>query len=442
MTQPSLDRAIGPTGATLLVVGSVIGSGIFSTTGVMAVNLPSATLLVLAWTAGCVFALMGALTYAELGAMFPRSGGVYVFLREAFGPLPGFLYGWATLAVVLAGGLAAVATVFADYLSYFFPALGASTVIATVPVFGGLTIAANQVVAVLSIVVLGGVNYLGVRMGSGTNAVLLPLFALFAGRATPEWTPVVPAGVASPLAAFGVALVAVMWAVEGFYFLTFSAGEVKDPHRVVPRAQALGLLTIMAVYVTVNLAYMYALPMDALQASGTRVAEAAATAMVGQGGATIIAVAALASTLGANAAVMLAGSRLFYAMANDRVFFPAASAVHPRYHSPHVAIIGLTIWASILALSGTFEQLFTYVVFTSVLFGMIAGVAFFALRASRPDADRPYRVWGYPVVPALFVMGGLFLVVNTLKERPFESLAGLALLVPGLAAYFYWRSKA
>jgi len=452
MTKPSLERAIGQKGATLLVVGSVIGSGIFSTTGVMADSMPSATLLVLAWVVGCLFALMGALTYAELGAMFPQSGGVYVFLREAFGSLPGFLYGWATLVVVLAGGIAAVSIVFADYLSYFVPALSSSNVVFSLPLgFGTLTVSAGQIVAVASIWFLGGINYLGVRAGSGTNAVLttakvtglalLPLFALFASQANPEWTPVVPAEVVSPLAAFGVAVVAVMWAVEGFYFLTFSAGEVKDPQRVVPRAQALGLLTIMAVYVSVNLAYVYALPMEELRGTGTRVAEVAATAMVGQGGATVIALAALVSTLGANAAVILAGSRLFYAMANDGLFFPAAAAVHPRYRSPHVAIIGLTLWASVLALSGTFEQLFTYVVFTSVLFGMTAGLAFFYLRATRPDADRPYRVWGYPVVPALFVAGGLFLVVNTLIEKPVESIAGLILLVPGLFFYFYWKRK-
>jgi APA family basic amino acid/polyamine antiporter len=181
--------------------------------------------------------------------------------------------------------------------------------------------------------------------------------------------------------------------------------------------------------------------MEELRGTGTRVAEAAATAMVGQNGAILIALAALVSTLGANAAVILAGSRLFYAMANDGLFFPAAAAVHPRFRSPHVAIIGLTLWASVLALSGTFEQLFTYVVFTSVLFGLTAGLAFFYLRVSRPNADRPYRVWGYPIVPALFVSGGLFLVVNTLIEKPVESIAGLVLLVPGLFFYFYWKRK-
>ena len=163
--------------------------------------------------------------------------------------------------------------------------------------------------------------------------------------------------------------------------------------------------------------------------------------MVGQGGATVIALAALVSTLGAIAAVILGGPRLLYAMAKDGLFFSAAAAVHPRYRSPHIAIIGLTLWSSVLALSGTYDQLFTYVVFTSVLFGLIAGLGFFRLRFTRPHADRPYRVWGYPVVPALFVLGGLLLVVNTLMESPTESLAGLSLLVLGLPAYFYWKRK-
>jgi APA family basic amino acid/polyamine antiporter len=285
-----------------------------------------------------------------------------------------------------------------------------------------------------------------VRSGSGTNAVLtvakvtglalLPIFALVAGQASPEWTPVVPADVAAPLPAFGVALIAVLWTVEGYYFMTYAAGEVRDPSRTLPRALATGLLVVMGIYLVVNLAYFHALPMDALRGT-SRVAEAAATAMVGPAGATLIALTVLVSTLGADAAVILGASRLFYAMARDGLLFPAAAAVHPRYHSPHVAIVGITIWSSLLALSGTYEQLFTYVVFVSVLFSLLGGLALFRLRWSRPGAERPYRVWGYPVVPALFVLGALFMVVNTLSERPRESLAGLALLALGLPVYWY-----
>jgi APA family basic amino acid/polyamine antiporter len=271
-----------------------------------------------------------------------------------------------------------------------------------------------------------------------TGLALLPLFALVAAQTSPEWTPVVPAEVASPVAAFGVVLIAVLWTAEGYYMLTYAAGEVRDPGRNLPRALTFGLLTVLAVYVVVNIAYLYALPMDALRGT-TRVAEAAATAMVGPGGATVIALTVLVSTLGADAAVILGASRLFYAMARDGLFFPAAAAVHPRFHSPHVAIAGLTIWSSLLALSGTYEQLFTYVVFVSVLFSMLGGLAFFRLRRIRPDADRPYRVWGYPLVPGLFVFGALYMVINTLAERPAESFAGLGLLVLGLPAYAYWK---
>ena len=452
MAQSTLDRSIGAFSATLLVIGSVIGSGIFLTTGAMAQVMPSTVLLLLAWAVGCLFALTGALTYAELGTMFPRSGGVYVFLNEAFGPLVGFLYGWASLLVVVSGGIAAVAIGFADSLSYFSPALSPAHVVAVVPLFGGMTIAAHQLVAAASILLLGAINYCGVRSGSGTNAlltvakltglVLLIGFAVFSPRsAAPAWTPVVPPEVASPFAAFGVAVIAVLWAAEGYYFLTYAAGEVRDPARTLPRALTVGISAIALIYLAANLAYLYSLPMDQLRGT-TRVAERAATALVGPAGATIVTVTVVVSTLGANAAVLLAGSRLLFAMAEGGFFFAGAAAVHPRFRSPHVAVTLITVWAALLALSGTYEQLFTYVVFTSVLFNLLGGLALFRLRLSRPAAPRPYRVWGYPAVPAAFVASALVLAVNSLRQRPRESLAGLILLVVGLPVYARWRRSA
>ena len=452
VSQPSLDRALGPFAATLLVIGGIVGSGIFLTTGVMAKALPSAPLILLAWIVGGLFALAGALTYAEMGTMFPRSGGVYVFLREAFGPLPAFLYGWACLLVVLSGGVAAVAVGFADYLSYFFPALSHAHVLISVPVGSWTwTLSAGQITGVLSILFLGSVNYLGVRSGSGTNAVLtiakiaglamLPIFLLVSGRASaPAFTPIVPASVPSPLVAFGVAMIAVLWANDGFYFLTYAAGEVRDPARTLPRALTFGLLSVLAIYLIVNLTYVFALPMDQL-AGATRVAERAATALVGPHGATMVALTVVVSTFGCNAAAILAGSRLLFAMAADGLFFPAAARVHPRYRTPHVAVAGITIWSALLALSGTYEQLFTYVVFTSVLFSLFGGLALFRLRLTQPRTPRPYRTWGYPIVPALFVMGSLAVVLNTLLEKPVESIAGLGLLALGLPAYWYWRKR-
>ncbi len=450
MGEANLERSIGPFSATLLVIGSVIGSGIFLTTGAMAQVMPSAVLLLLAWAVGSLFALSGALTYAELGTMFPRSGGVYVFLVEAFGPLVGFLYGWATLLVVVSGGIAAVAIGFADSLSYFIPAVSPGHVIAVVPGLG-LTIAAHQLVAAASIVFLGVINYCGVRSGSGTNALLtvakvtglllLVGFALFSPRAAaPQLTPVVPPELASPFAAFGVAVIAVLWAAEGYYFLTYAAGEVRDPARTLPRALTVGISAIAVIYLAANLAYLYALPMDQLRGT-TRVAERAATALVGPVGATIVTVTVVVSTLGANAAVLLAGSRLLFAMAEGGYFFAGAAAVHPRFRSPHVAVTLITVWAALLTLSGTYEQLFTYVVFTSVLFNLLGGLALFRLRWSRPAAPRPYRVFAYPIVPAAFVASALVLAVNSLRQRPRESLAGLALLVVGLPVYAHWRRR-
>lgn len=443
-----LVRAIGLGSAILLVVGSVIGSGIFLTTGTMAAVIPSASLLLLAWILGGVFAITGGLTYAEMGAMFPGSGGVYVFLRHAYGRLPAFLYGWASLLVVLSGGIAAVATGFADYLSYFVPALSSTRVVLALP--AGAAISAAQLTAATLIVLVGAINYVGVRTGNLVNVVLtsakvgglaaLVLMALVAGRVEPAFTPVVPPEVARPAASFGVAMIAVLWTYEAWYFITYAAGEVKDPQRTLPRALLGGILVLTTVYVAVNVAYFYALSVDEMRGV-TRIAERAATAMVGAGGAQFVAVTVILSTFGANVAAMLAGSRLLFAMAADGVFLPAARRVHPVYRTPHLAIAGLTAWSALLALSGTYEQLFTYVMFASILFSVAGGLALFRLRRRMPDHPRPYRTWGYPVVPLVFVAGSLAFVTNTLLERPTESVAGLGLLALGLPAYWYWNRQ-
>jgi APA family basic amino acid/polyamine antiporter len=443
-----LVRAIGLWSAILFVVGSVIGSGIFLTTGVMAVSIPSVSLLLLAWTLGGVLAITGGLTYAEMGAMFPRSGGVYVFLREAYGTLPAFLYGWAALLVVISGGIAAVSVGFAEYLSYFFPALSPSVAVLSAD-FGltRISISAGQVVAASVIAVIGAINYVGVRRGNFVIVLLtsvkvaalaaLPIMAVLAARVTPVLTPVVPPDVARPAAAFGVAMIAVLWTYEAWYFVTYAAGEIKDPQRNIPRALMGGLLLLTTIYLVVNVAYFFALTIDEMRGV-TRVAERAATALVGPAGATFVASTVVVSTFGNNVAAMLAGSRLLFGMASDGLFFPSCRRVHARYRTPHVAIVALTIWSAVLALSGSYEQLFTYVMFASILFSVAAGLALFKLRRDRPEHPRPYRTWGYPVVPMLFIAGSAAFVLNTLVERPVESLAGLGLLALGLPAYWYW----
>ena len=450
-TEPSdegLVRALGLGSAVLFVMGSVIGSGIFLTTGRMAEALPSPTLLLLAWLSGGIVALTGGLTYAELGAMYPRSGGVYVYLREAFGPLLAYLYGWAALLIFFSGGIAAVSVGFADYVSYFLPSLSPARVLWSVATpIGPWAVSPAQIVAVMCIVVQAAVNYVGVRSGNRVNAIVtvakvaglaaLPIMALLMAQASPEWTPVVPA-VARPLAAFGVAMIAVLWANDAWYCVTWIAGEMKHPQRDLPRALLIGISLLTLVYLTVNVAYLYALPLDELRGV-SRVAEKAATAMVGSGGATFVAMTVVISTFGCNVAAILAGARLLFAMARDGVFLPAAARVHPVYRTPHVAIIALASWAALLALSGTYEQLFTYVAFASSLLHTIGAFGVFRLRRLRPDHPRPYRVWAYPVVPLIFIVTSGAFVLNTLIERPKESLAGVAFLALGVPFYYFSR---
>ncbi len=447
-----LDRAIGLWGATLLVIGNVIGSGIFLTSGIMMQELPSTVLMLAAWAAGGLLAMAGALTYAEMGSMYPRSGGLYVYLSEAYGAAWGFLFGWACLLVILTGSVAAVAIGFAEYFSYFFPSLGTDRVLLSVGVpWGVWTLSAGQVVAAASLVVITAINYVGVRHGNIMNTVLtavkigglvaIPLLAIAYMRIEPTWVPIVPATVSRPLVSFGVIMIAVMWTFEGWYYLAFAAGEVRDSARNVPRALILGTVALTVIYLCVNLAYVHALTIEEM--SGVvRIAERAVTALVGPVGAALVAGSVVISTFGCNVAGIIAASRACFAMAADGRFFPAAAKVHDVYRTPHVALLITSTWAIVLTLSGGYEALFTYVTFASVLFGTLGGVAIFVLRARRPDQPRPYRTMGYPVIPALYVLGSVALVWNTLMERPTESIAGLGLVALGLPFYYYWSRSA
>jgi APA family basic amino acid/polyamine antiporter len=393
-----------------------------------------------------VIALTGGLTYAELGGMFPRSGGVYVYLREAFGPLVAFLYGWAAFLVFWSGGIAAVAVGFAEYVSYFAPSLSRAHVVwsGQTPV-GFWSISAAQLVAVASIFALGGVNYLGVRTGNRVNVLLttakvaglaaLPVLALLFARTSPAWTPIVPP-VPHPAAAFGIAMIAVLWTNDAWYCVTWIAGEMRNPQRDLPLGLFAGIGLLTLIYLVVNVSYLYALPMAELRGV-TRVGEQAATALVGPGGARFVAATVVISTFGCNNAAILAGARLLFAMARDGVFLRPVARIHATHRTPHVAILALTVWSSALALSGTYEQLFTYVAFSSILLHVLGAIALFRLRRTRPGDPRPYRVWGYPVVPALFIAASTAFVVNTLLERPHESIAGLGLLALGLPVYWY-----
>lgn len=446
-----LVRGIGLWGATLLVIGNVVGSGIFLTTGGMVAELPSTVLVLAAWTAGGLLAMAGGLTYAEMGSMYPRSGGLSVYLGEAYGPVWGFLFGWACLLVILTGSVATVAIGFAEYFSYFFPALGTANVLVTLAMpWGPWSISAGQLVAAASIAIITAINYVGVQSGTLTNSVLtvakvallvlLPLLALVYMRVDPVFTPVVPPDALRPLASFGVMMIAVMWTYEGWYYVAFAAGEIKDAARTVPRALIYGTLALTAIYVSVNLAYIYALTIDEMSGV-TRIAEKAVTMLVGPGGAALVAATVVVSTFGCNVAGVIAASRSCFAMAVEGRFFPPAARVHPVYRTPHVALILTSTWSAFLTLTGGYEALFTYVTFASVLFGTLGGIAIFVLRAKRPDVPRPYKTLGYPVIPALYVLGSFALVFNTLVERPTASIAGLGLVALGLPFYFLGRKR-
>jgi APA family basic amino acid/polyamine antiporter len=446
ISSDGLVRAIGLPAATLLVIGNVIGSAIFLTSGSMAADLQSTPALLGAWLVGGLLTMAGGLTFAEMGAMLPRTGGLYVFLEEAYGPVWGFLFGWAALLVVLTGSVAGVAVGFAEYLSYFLPSLSTSRVVVGL---GPISVTAGGLVAAVSILAIGWLNLVGVAAASRVQSVLtiakvvgiaaIPVLALVLMPVTPTWSPIVPP-VARPVAAFGIAMIAVMWAFEGWSYLAMSAGEIRDAARVVPKAYVFGTTALTVVYLAVNVGYVFTLSLPEM-AGETRIAEKAMTALLGQAGASFIAAVVVISTLGCNVAGTLAMSRACFAMARAGLFFRPVAAVHPVYRTPHVAIAVTCVWSAVLAVSGSYEQLFTYVTFASVLFSTLGGLAIFRLRRTHAHLPRPYRVWGYPFVPVLFVAGSALLVVNTLMERPVESLLGLGIVAIGLPAYWHWRRR-
>jgi APA family basic amino acid/polyamine antiporter len=451
---PTLVRGLSAWDGALLTIGSTVGTGIFLTTADMARVLPHPGLILLVWAAGGLLTLAGALTYAELGVLFPRAGGLYHYVKEAYGPLPGFLYGWAAFLVIMSGGIAALAVAFGEYLGSFLPWFSTRHVLLTVPLIGERTwtLSGGQVAAGLAILVLTTVNHVGLKEGAGLQNALTLLkvgaIVIFAGLGLLAPTPAAPqlfgpvGGAAGGLlAAFGVAMIAALWTYDGWYGLTCSAGEVRNPGRSLPLGLVGGTVAIMVLYLLLNLVYVRALPIPEL-AAAPRVAEAAAAVLFGPTGARLLSTAVLISTFGCLASTILYSSRIYQPMAQDGLFFPALAAVHPRFRTPVRSLWAQSGWALLLTVSGTYEQLYTYVVFVSVVFHAATAAAVFVLRRKRPELPRPYRTWGYPLVPAAFILAMVLLVWNTLGERPVESLAGLGLLVIGLPVYAVFRRQA
>ena len=444
-----LKRQLGLFDSSMMVIGIVIGSGIFMTTGLMAEAIPSASLILLAWVLGGLQMLAGALTYAELGAAMPKAGGQYVFLREAYGQLPGFLFGWIAFVAYISGTNAAIAVAVAEHVGSFYPSLSTQNIIIGV---GSFSISGGQIFALALIMILSIINYLGIVFGKWVQNIftvlkigsilLFALAGLFISTGNHIDMSLNPTNmnIGSILTGMGIALVAVNWTVGGWEYITFAAGEIKNPKKNLPRALIIGTIVILVLYFLVNIAYLKVLPMDSLMGE-IKVGEMTARSLYGTGIGGVFALVIIVSMFGALNGNILVGSRVYYAMARDHLFFSKAAKVHPKFHTPGNAIIIQSFWAAVLTLTGTFEELITLVVFVNFMLWIASASTVFVLRKKQPDLERPYRVWGYPYVPAFFIIFSSAIMVNTFFESPEQSLMGLGLTLLGIPAYLYWKKK-
>lgn len=452
-----LVRQFGFFDTTMLFIGIVIGSGIFVTTGIIAESIPSVTLILLAWLVGGIMTYAGALIYAELGSSMPEAGGQYIYLREAYGTLSAFLYGWILFLVYITGSMAALGMAFSEYLGYFYPALGTDTLLveSSFGLFGlniDFTLSSGQVVAAVLIIMLSTINYFGVIFGKIiqnvftvikiSTVIVFIIIGLSVEQSAQIDFSLNPAqlSISQIVVGFGVAIIAVSWAFDGWNNINFIAGEIKNPQRNLPRSLFLGTLIITVMYLLVNIVYFRALPVQDM-AGVVRIAERASSTLFGTVTTGIISAAIMVSVLGALNGTILVGPRVYYAMAKDGLFFKKVAEVHPRYRTPGFAIIIQAIWACILALTGSFEQLFTYVVFVAIIFWVAAAASVFTLRKKFPNLDRPYKTWGYPVVPLIFIVASVGILINTVFESPVESAAGIGLTLIGIPVYYYWHNK-
>ncbi len=432
---PQLQRKLNRFDLTIIVIGSVIGSGIFLTPSGIAQVLPSAFLILLVWVVGGLLALAGALTFAELGAMMPDAGGVYVFLNRAYGGLFGFLYGWAYFTVVNTGGLAALSIAFATYLGVFVP-LTATTV---------------KMVAIAGLLLLTAVNFFGVKSGGILADVLtiLKLVGIFGvivvgfywgDPSRVDFSTLLPKEDFHLWSALALAMVGVLWSYGGWQHATYVAGEAKDQSRNIPLALVSGTAVVTLIYLLINLSYMYLLPLNEI-AQSEQLASEAVSRIFGPLGGQFIAVAIFISVFGTAGIYTMTAPRIYYAMARDGVFFKKVAEIHPRYHVPTFAILFQTLWAIVLILSGTFYQLITYVAFTDWIFFAMTGASIFLFRRRQPHARRPYRTPGYPLTPIFFVAVSVWFVLNTLISAPVQSLAGLTFLAAGVPIYYLWKRQ-
>jgi len=431
---PELRRAIGLPHATAMVVGTIIGASIFVQPSAVTSLVPSVTGIILVWLASGIFTLFGALVCAELASIFIQSGGVYVYLKEAFSPALGFLWGWAMFWVMHSGIIAAIAVIFARYIAYFYP-------------MGDIGIKA---VAIGCILILSAVNYLGVKPGSTLQTlitfgkifaiVLIIIVGFILGSRLPEHF--VTGDILSTeisIKNFLLAMIAGLFTFGGWHMVTYNSEETIEPRKTIPRALIFGTIVVTLCYIAMNGVYMYVLPLETV-ASSSRIAADAADALVGSGGGALMSGLVIFSTFGAVSGIILAGPRVYYSMARDGLLFGWVSEIHPRYRTPTRAIAIQGLWSSVLVATGTYRELFTRVIYTEWIFFGLMAIGLFILRR-RPYIERDYHCWGYPVVPAMFIIFSFVIVINQIIFNPRESLIGLSFVLVGLPVYYIWVKK-
>jgi APA family basic amino acid/polyamine antiporter len=449
--QTTLIRGLSLLDSVLLLVSGIIGSSIFLTAKDIAGPLPQPMLFLLVWVIGGVVSLFGCAAFAELGSIFPESGGQYIYLREAYGDLVAFLYGWMLFAVANGGSIAALSVASAAYTGQVFPMVSEDHIVLQL---AGITITRAHVFGLLLIAVLTYVNVVGLRWGTllqnlstWTKFAAMAAF-VFLGFAIGkgDWSHFHSHGVGLTMglhptqliSAFGLGLIAVYWAYDGWVYITWVAGEVKEPRRNVPLAMVLGVLAVGAIYMAMNITYLYALPLSEIVQHET-IAHAAAAALFSPHAAFWLSLMIAVSCFSAAATCTLSGARVYLAMAQDGIFFKRMAVIHPKWRTPAFSLIGQGVWAAVLTLSGGYSWLYTYVIFGMVVSYTLTVVGMFLLRWKRPEIPRPYRCTGYPWLPAIYVLMGAAWILNTIIKRPVEAFWSSAIVLVGVPFYFYWK---
>ena len=429
-----LDRVLSLLDATMINAGGIIGSGIFMVPATVALLTGSSSLMFIVWILGGIVSLFGALSVAELGAAMPQAGGQYVYLNKAYGPIWGYLYGWSAVAVINTASIAAVGVAFAEYLGFFFPVSALSikgiavfsimllTILNIVDVKSGAR--AQNVFTFLKIGAILGIIALGMFMEGGSSTNIRPFFS---SQSLPS--------LVGPL---GLAMVAVLWTFDGWIFVTYVAGEVKNPGRNIPLSLIFCMIIVTSVYLLINFVFTYTLGIETMSTSSL-VASDSASVFLGEKGTALVTIIILISLMGANNGFVLTSARINYAMAKDKLFFSLAAKVHPKFKSPANALMIQCVWACLLTFTGTFNQLITYIIFSFLIFyGMSAG-AVIILRRKLPELERPYKTPLYPWIPIIFILFAVFLTINTVMEAPRDAAIGAGIILLGLPFYYYWN---